>query len=67
MDVLEPAGQLVHEELFVLPRNLIVQADDIMQVRVHVVSHDVELAEVLDVARQNQIVDVDDLKTNVSE
>lgn len=67
VDVLEPAGQLVHEELFVLPRNLVVQADDIMQVRVHVVSHDVELAEVLDVARQNQIVDVDDLKTNVSE
>jgi len=45
VNVLKAFEKLVHEELLVLPRYLVVEADYIVKISVHVVSHDVELAE----------------------
>ena len=62
MNVLETFEELVHKELLVLTGYLVVEADYIMQISVHVVSHDVELPEGSHVTRQYQIMHLDNLQ-----
>ena len=59
--ILEPAQQLVEEELVVLRREVVVGLDDLVQIRLHQLEDDVDVAELPRRRRQHDVLDVDDV------
>ena len=59
--MLQASQQLEHEPLFVRLGDLIVDADDVVQVRLQVVTHHIEFVEGSLVRREHNLVQIEDL------
>ena len=59
--ILEPAQQLVEEELVVLRREVVVGLDDLVQIRLHQLEDHVDVPELPRRRRQHDVLDVDDV------